>query len=158
MSFTYDGPTRLITLTASTGRYMFLIDSMKERLESALGVAIPTTSAPESDFQTATASVTISTELGLRSFSVGLGGSITAAALVGRIGVEWPLESDALTIYNPVVSYQAEPIMLGIAMQMDVPALGLNKVSAALAVTAGPTLDIQVRTQLLPVRVADCCP
>ena len=154
--FSYDGTTGTISLTASSGNYMFMLDALKERLEPALGIEIPTTSSPASDVPTLSVSATIGLQTGLRDLAVYVeGGSIFN--LAARLGVPWPLQPDALAIHNPVVKYIANPLALEVDLMLDIPALSIRGASASLQIATGPRLVIQVRRSA-KLHVPSCDP
>jgi hypothetical protein len=144
MTFSYDGPSQTITLSASSGNYMFLIDTLKERLQPAFGIKLPATSTPARDVSTISTTAVVDFERGLRSLSIGLGGSITVAALAARLGFSWPLPADAITISRPVVRYTVQPMALEAALLVDVPALGIRQAAAALKLGSGSQVSVQV--------------
>lgn len=109
------------------------------------GVKLPLSGpAQPNPSSTLTASIAFSNVVGLQQIAVGLSGSWTAGQMASKIGLTWPLADDLFILSAPRLAWTLAPASLMAETLVDIPALGVSKTLASLAVQPGGGFQLQV--------------
>lgn len=142
LSASYEVASKTAVFSASTGNQMWLLSLIKDPVKATFGVDLPVENVGG---PTATTAVSMSVgQTGLQQLSVGLGGSYTAASISRTLGITWPVEDDMFVMRAPSVVYTVLPTNLAVTMEVDVPALGVQKMASSLVVQSAGMVQLQV--------------
>lgn len=146
MSVTYNTDTKSTAFTAHSGDYLYLMSMLADQVNSTFGVTLPFFE-PSATPNTAATTTAVSMVFGngLEQLSVGLGGTWTISKIASSIGLSWPLEDDLFSISAPSVVYTSLPTSFGVTMAVDIPALGVSKMTSSLLVQSNAAFSLQVR-------------
>ena len=151
MMVTYDADTNRVMLEALAGDYTYLLSLVQDPILKTFGVTVP---APAEVVPPSGAPVTSSVRLvydkALAELSVGLSGSWTAATIAKRMGLEWPLADDILTITAPTITYTSVPTAFGASLTVDIPVLRVTSMASSLQVQGGGQMSLLVSEPLGP--------
>ncbi|KAF8072441.1 hypothetical protein HT031_000100 [Scenedesmus sp. PABB004] len=154
----YDSAAKTAAFNAYAGNYLYLLALIRQEVVSTYGIALPDAPSPADAFSasvpTITTSVVVATEPAgrLESLTLALGGSWTTASLASKLGMEWGMADDLLTVSNPAVVYERSPLSLAVAMTVNIPALGVANTTTTLRVTPGNSVELLVHGAIRPFR------
>ncbi|KAI3437638.1 hypothetical protein D9Q98_000090 [Chlorella vulgaris] len=162
----YSRPDNLIAISVSAEDQGFaVLGAFSSDLASKYGLTVPTPGAPgNANPGLVSASVDLATDLqfSLRKFELQVQGRWTIGQIASVIGLPWPLANDFITLEGAALRYVPTdfqtpgggPKLLAqfvVAASMDIPALHATKLNAAVVVSAGAGVAIQLSGTWKPI-------
>ena len=147
MMVTYDRTTSRVVFEALAGDYTYLLSLVQDPIQKTFGVTVPAPApgTPPATGAPVTSSVRMVYGKGLAELSVGLAGSWTTSTIIAqRMGLEWPLADDIITITAPSIAYTSVPTTLGVSITVAIPVLRVAGLTSSLQVERGGQMSLLV--------------
>jgi hypothetical protein len=144
----YNTEDKSMTLEASTGNYLFLLNAFADKLEPLSGIKLPDIPFANQDTPTLSTKLVLDPSQGLKLAAIGLGQRWTTGSLAKRLGFTWPLADDLVAVSNPMVVYAAAPggsipPSLSVAMTVDIPKMSVFSMEASLTIQPNNSLSLK---------------
>jgi hypothetical protein len=149
----YNTEDKSMTLEASTGNYLFLLNAFADKLEPLAGIKLPDIPFTNQDTPTLSTKLVLDPSQGLKLAAIGLGQQWTTGSLAKRLGFTWPLADDLVAVSNPMVVYAAAPgggipPSLSVAMTVDIPKMSVFSMEASLSIQPNNSLSLKASAYL----------
>ena len=144
LTFVYDSAAKRVNFSSSTGKNMFLLDSIDTTIASSFSMSPAVTEAPDMDLPTGSVTMVASEASGIELLAISLPG-VPVMQLAQRLGFSWPL-SNTLNISSPTLQFVRSPMTFELGFYMDIPSIDMLGAKAYLHIVSGPRFTLQVRT------------